>query len=101
MSSAPPLPPSFGAPTLEQLAGLVFELASQLHVERVHRIALETALETAGLIAPSEIDRAAAGATGRARSAAALDRSLAGLTRTMTENPDRRSPLRPKEPQAG
>jgi hypothetical protein len=91
--TATPLPP-FGAPTLEQLTGLVFELASQLHIERAQRIALETALADAGVLAPDEPERAASQPNVRLRSAAALDRAMAGMMRVLTEDADPRTPLR-------
>lgn len=100
MSDAPPPPspvapaPPYGAPTLEQLTGLVFELASQLHGERSRRIALEAALEDSGVLPPGACERVAAEPQVRARSLAALDRAMAGLTRVMTEDADPRTPLR-------
>jgi len=90
-----PLPLSpFGTPTLEQLTGLVFELASQLHVERVHRIALEAALEAAGVLVPAAADGIAARADVHAKALTSLDRSMAGVMRVLTEHPDPRTPLR-------
>ena len=91
--SADALPP-FGAPTLEQLTGLVFELASQLHVERARCIALEGALEEAGVLMPGAPDRAASQPNIRIRAAAALDRAMAGMMRVVTEDADPRTPLR-------
>lgn len=81
-----------GAPTLEQLTGLVFELASQLHVERARRIALESVLEASGALAPHALDSMTPEA--RTRAAAALDRAMAGIMRVLTENADPRAPLR-------
>ncbi len=88
--SAPP----FGAPTLEQLTGLVFELASQLHIDRPHRIALEAALEDAGILKSGEPERAATRAEIRTRCAASLDRAMGGMMRVLTEDSDPRVPLR-------
>jgi len=93
MTSAPG-PPPFGAPSLGQLTALVFELASQLHVERARRIALETALEEAGLLETGALDTAAGSAAVHARSAAALDRAMSGMMRVLAENDDPRRPLR-------
>jgi len=84
----------FGAPTLEQLTALVFELASQLHVERVHRIALEAALEDAGVLAGGAAERVAGLPSVRDRAAAGLERSLSGVMRVLTEDADPRRPLR-------
>ena len=93
--TAPTWPvPAVGAPTLEQLTALVFELASQLHAERVHRIALEAALEAAGVLAPGAAERAALEPDVRARALASLDRAMSGVMRVMTEDPDPRTPLR-------
>ena len=84
----------YGAPDLEQLTALVFELASQLHVERVRRLALEAALERAGARAPAGVPAGAGHARLAARGAAALDRAMAGIMRVLTESGDPRSPLR-------
>ncbi len=94
-SPVAPAPP-FGAPTLEQLTGLVLELASQLHGERSRRIALEAALEGSGVLPPGACERVADQPHVRARTLAALDGAMAGLTRVMTEAADPRTPLRAK-----
>jgi hypothetical protein len=94
MSAPPPAPSAIGAPTLEQLAALVFELASQLHAERVHRIALECALEAAGVIEADAADRNASEPHVRAKAQAALDHAMEGVMRVITEDPDPRTPLR-------
>jgi hypothetical protein len=88
-----PTPP-FGAPDLEQLTGLVFELASQLHIERVRRIALEVALEHAGVMPPDAAERIAASVKVTERSATALERAMGGIMRVLTEDDDPRTPLR-------
>ncbi len=93
---AEPAPP-FGAPSLDQLTGLVFELASQLHAERARRIVLEAALEEAGVLAQSACERLAPQPEVRRRSAAALDRAMAGLMRVMTKDVDPRTPLRTRK----
>jgi hypothetical protein len=84
----------FGVPDPERLAGLVFELASQLHVERARRIALEAVLREAGLVSDEKIEAAAADAATRAATAAALDKAMHGLMRVVTEGSDPRTPLR-------
>jgi hypothetical protein len=81
-------------PDNERLAGLVFELASQLHVERTRRLALETALERAGLLAPGAMDVLADDPALLARAREGLDRSMRGLMRVLTEAADPRAPLR-------
>jgi hypothetical protein len=83
----------------ERLAGLVFELASQLHAERLHRLALEQALARAGVLAAGAIEQAAADPALRARGRQEVEESVARLMRVLTENADRRAPLR--RPQGG
>jgi hypothetical protein len=82
------------SPDPERLAGLLFELASQLHVERTRRIALETALERAGLLEPGAADALAEDPALLARAREGLDRSMQGLMRILTEADDPRAPLR-------
>jgi len=84
----------FGTPDAERLTGLVFELASQLHVERARRIALEAVLQKAGLLSDAAIEEAGAAPDTRAATAAALDRAMFGLMRVLTESADPRAPLR-------
>jgi len=86
--------PPYGAPTLEQLTGLVFELASQLHVERARRIALEATLEDSGLLKFNAIDFVASKTEVRQRTTAALDRAMSGIMRVLTEDANPRTPLR-------
>ncbi|MEY4681254.1 MAG: hypothetical protein RLZZ276_2903 [Pseudomonadota bacterium] len=79
---------------LDRLAALVFELSSQLHVERHRRMALERALVAKGVVTEAEVaalaeDQAFLGA---AREAA--DRSLRKLLRILAEDGGRRAPLR-------
>lgn len=83
---------NFGVPDPDRLAGLVFELASQLHAERARRIALEHALVSAGVIAEGAVEAAAPDA--RAETAAALDKAMHGLLRVMAESSDPRTPIR-------
>lgn len=90
MSVALPVPPD-----TERLTGLVFELASQLHVERAQRLALETALAREGLLAERALSAAAQDAEFTRRSREALDASMAKLMRVLTEGADPRTPLRP------
>ena len=85
---------AFGAPSPAQLAGVVLELASQLHAERVRRIALETALEAAGVLPADAPLTAEQRAIVRAKGGAALGRSMSGLMRVITEGADPRTPLR-------
>jgi hypothetical protein len=73
-SSAP-----VAAPGPAGLAAMLFELASQLHVERSRRIALELALERGGSLAPGALAALAADPEFRRRSREALDEAMAGL----------------------
>ena len=40
----------FGDPAMDLMAGVIFELAAQLHEERAARLALQSALLTAGVL---------------------------------------------------
>jgi len=85
------------SPDAERLAGLVFELASQLHIERTQRIALEIALTRSGALDVQGVEGLASDAELRRRSSAELDQSMAKLMRVLTEHPDERRPLRPTD----
>lgn len=78
----------------DQLAALVFELASQLHVERQRRIALEMTLQRAGLLQSDTLDSLAGDDEIVGESRSQLDGALCRLLRIMTENGERQSPLR-------
>jgi len=78
----------------ERLAGLVFELASQLHAERSQRIALQLQLERGGDFEPGWESALVEDPELRARCQAALDDSLARLFRMLGEGEDPRTPLR-------
>jgi hypothetical protein len=78
----------------ERLAGLVFELASQLHAERVHRLALESALVRAGVVPEAALQAAAEDPALRERSRREVEESVARLMRVITESADPRAPLR-------
>lgn len=81
-------------PDAERLTGLVFELASQLQVERSQRVALELALERAGVLTPGAISEVAGDAELRRRSGIELDQAMEKLLRVLTERADARGPLR-------
>lgn len=85
------------SPDPERLAGLLFELASQLHIERTQRIALELALARAGVLDAPAIKGLAGDAELRLRSSAGLDQSMAKLMRVLTQHADERGPLRSAE----
>jgi len=81
----------------QRLAGLVFEVASQLHAERLHRMALETALERAGVLQREAIAAIAGDPEFRRLGEAAVEESLAKLMRVITELADARRPLRDRD----
>ena len=69
----------------DQLTTLVFELASHLHVERTHRLALELALERAGILGRETIAEVGQLAQLRDASIAAADHSLGKLLQAVAE----------------
>jgi hypothetical protein len=83
-----------GAASQDRLGALLFELASQLHVERQRRIALEAALQRAGVLAPGAIDALAADEAVIVTGRDALDGALRRLMRIMTEAGAPAGPLR-------
>lgn len=86
--------PEFGGLDNATLGGLILELASQLHVERTRRLALEAALAEAGVVAPATIEKAGAQAALRERAAKAADESIRKLLRVLSDSKDERVPLR-------
>jgi hypothetical protein len=80
----------------DRLAALVFELAAQLHVERTQRLALETVLARAGVIAPGAPEALADDPALLAVAREKLDRSIRALLRIVTETGDAKAPLRPE-----
>jgi hypothetical protein len=72
----------------DTLAALVFELASQLHVERAQRIALQQALIDQGVLTAEALS------LGRAEAQAALDMSMEKLLRIVLEAGEPATPLR-------
>lgn len=83
-----------------RLAALLFELASQLHLERTHRLALEVALARRGLVTPADIEAAAENEAFRQKSSEAADLAVRKLLRVLSESPDERAPLRAEVPPA-
>lgn len=84
----------FGRPDVERLAGLVLELASQLHVERSRRLALESALIRSGVLSAEALAGAGDSAEFLERAREELDRSMGKLMRVVMESGDVRTPLR-------
>jgi hypothetical protein len=80
-----------------RLTALVFELYSQLHSERVARIALQRALQMAGTLDLATLDELAADPEVHEASLRAAERSVAALLRTLQESGDERRPLRPRD----
>jgi len=73
------------APDREQLTGLVFELASQLHVERAQRLALQAALEKSGLIDAATLLALESDPELQRRNREMLEEFIAKLLRALTE----------------
>ncbi len=69
----------------DQLTTLVFELASQLHVERTRRLALELALERAGVLGRETIAEVGQLAQLRDASLVAADHALGKLLQAVAE----------------
>lgn len=84
---------------VQQLAGLVFELSSQLHAERLHRLALEAALAQAGILDVGALQKSANDPALRSASRHAASESIASLLRVLSEDQDPRAPLRPQNSQ--
>lgn len=78
-------PTASTAPDTATLAALVFELASQLHVERARRLALELALQRAGVLKPGSTADFDADAEWRRLSTRATEESMARLMRVIAD----------------
>lgn len=85
--------PEFGELDNAALAALLFELASQLHVERARRLALEAALAQRGLLRPEQIEAAGSDAACLDAAMQAANVSIRKLLRTLAESSDPRAPL--------
>jgi hypothetical protein len=90
-----------GANDVDKLAGLVFELASQLHVERQQRMALEELLVRGGLVDRSQLAVLVSDASFGAVVGEELDRSQQRFLDVLIETDDARRPLRPTGPDGG
>lgn len=89
-----------GPAAADRLAGLVFELASQLHEERVRRLALEDVLTRAGLLDTAALEAVVEDSAFRDRSRAQADDSIRRLLRIVTEHGTPEGPLRAEAPTA-
>ena len=87
-------PVELGGLDNSKLAALVFELASQLHIERARRLALEAALIARGTLAEADIEAAGNDAAFRRMAAESADFAVRRLLRVLAESPDERAPLR-------
>jgi hypothetical protein len=86
--------PEFGGLDNATLGALILELASQLHVERTRRLALEAALADAGVVGPTTIEKTGEQAALREQAAKAADQSIRKLLRVLSDSKDERVPLR-------
>ena len=82
----------------ERLAALIFELASQLHIERAHRIALELQFERGGRLDGGWQSAVNEDPEYRRRCSTALDVAMSKLMRLIAEGDDPRTPLRHEAP---
>jgi hypothetical protein len=83
---------------VDQLAGLVFELAAQLHVERQRRLALEEVLVRRHVVNRDDLERLAADERFGAVVADELAKAQQGLLDVLLEDDDARTPLRRRDP---
>lgn len=94
-------PPEFGKLDCAAVAALVFELASQLHIERTRRLALEAALADCGVLDPAKVRAAVENPAVRAAAARAADDAVCRLLRSLTESSNEQTPLRAEAPGGG
>lgn len=87
-----------GTAQTDTLAGLVMDLAAQLHVERQRRMALEELLVREGLLSREAIEALAGDEAFLGQARAALDKSMARLIAIIGEAGDRTGPLRAEAP---
>jgi hypothetical protein len=92
---------AFSDPNADRLAGLVFELAAQVHVERQLRMALEATLVRNGVVSRIELDELAGDDAFLDDVRAALRNSQQRLLDVMLEQDDARRPLRDRPAAAG
>jgi hypothetical protein len=80
---------------VDQIAGLVFELATQVHVERQRRLALEELLARRGLIDRDDLHELVGDEGFRDLMRSELVRAQQALLDVLLESDDARTPLRP------
>ncbi len=91
-------PVEFGGLDNSKLAALVFELASELHIERARRLAVEAARISRGIVSEADIEAAGDDAAFRRRAGEAADLAICRLLRVLSESSDERAPLRAEAP---
>lgn len=91
---SPPEPKYLAGVDPDTLAGLVFELAAQMHTERQHRLALECALVKNGMIDAGLLASLSEDATVLEQARAGADQSIRSLLRIVMEDGDLKTPLR-------
>lgn len=82
------------AADVDKVAGLVFELAAQLHVERQRRSVLEEVLVRRGVVDRDQLAALASDSAFRRSIGEELARSQRGLLDVLLETDDARTPLR-------
>lgn len=85
----------------DKLAGLVFELAAQLHIERTRRQALEEILIRNGILNPTAIEALATDADFQNGMRDQLDQAIRRLLTIASEAGDPAAPLREEAPRDG
>ena len=91
-------PRFFPDPDLDRVVAMVMDLAAQLHIERLHRLRLESALLRQGVISEDQLAALAADPELADRSMQEVDRSLRALLAGLQERDDAAAPLRPAAP---
>jgi hypothetical protein len=94
-TEAPPELQLLTASNVDQVAGLVFELAAQLHVERQRRLALEEVLVRQQLVTRDELDALVGDEAFRDLVRTERVRAQQALLDVLLESDDARTPLRP------
>jgi hypothetical protein len=87
-------PPEFGELNSSKLTALIFELASQLHIERGRRLALEAALVGRGVLTAADIDAVGEDPSYRRQASEAADVAVRKMLLVLSESTDARTPLR-------
>jgi len=78
----------------DRLAGLLFELAAQLHIERQKRMALEAALIARGVLEAKDVSDISEDPALLEAARDEVDRSIRSMLRVVMEDGDLKQPLR-------